>query len=229
MTSIPLIISQPHPCSYLDGHTAQASFVSRAFPMTAPLYSQLIGYGYRRSGDDVYKPSCPSCRLCVPSRLLAKDFKPNRSQKRCQKTNSGTVVIIKPPLYEQAHFDLYLRYQLSRHHEGGMADCTPGDYLSFLSSTWCNTHFVEFSIANKLAAVAVVDQLDNALSAVYTFFDPDLADHSLGTYAVLWQVQQALQQQLEFVYLGFWVDNSQKMAYKSHFRPLQLLSNGQWF
>jgi len=229
MTSIPLIKSQPHPCSYLARHTAQASFVSPAFPMTALLYSQLIGYGFRRSGDDVYKPSCPACTLCIPSRLLAKDFKPNRSQKRCQKTNHNTEVIIKPPLYEQAHYDLYLRYQLSRHHEDGMADCTPEDYIGFLSSTWCNTHFVEFSIANKLAAVAVVDQLDNALSAVYTFYDPDLADHSLGTYAVLWQVQQALQQQREFVYLGFWVDNSQKMAYKSHFQPLQLLSNGQWF
>jgi len=99
MTSIPLIKSQPHPCSYLARHTAQASFVSPAFPMTALLYSQLIGYGFRRSGDDVYKPSCPACTLCIPSRLLAKDFKPNRSQKRCQKTNHNTEVIIKPPLY----------------------------------------------------------------------------------------------------------------------------------
>jgi arginine-tRNA-protein transferase len=228
VTSIPLIKTHPHPCSYLSGEAAQSHFVNPAFPMTAAIYAKLIEHGFRRSGDNVYKPYCSHCTSCIASRLAVSEFKPNRSQKRCQKNNHNTQATIKAPVFEQAHYDLYLRYQLTRHSDGDMVNGSPEEYLSFLNCSWCDTCFVEFSINQQLAAIAVVDRLDNALSAVYTFFDPQFANRSLGTYAVLWQIQQAIVEQREFVYLGFWIENCQKMAYKSHFQPMQLLVKDQW-
>jgi arginine-tRNA-protein transferase len=109
-----------------------------------------------------------------------------------------------------------------------MAKSSPEDYLDFLSSSWCETRFVEFSINGRLAAVAVVDQTNNAWSAVYTFFDPDFSAYSPGVYAVLWQIEQARQAGREFLYLGFWIQSCKKMAYKTQYQPMQLLVNQQW-
>lgn len=228
MMRIPLIKTRPHSCGYLPNHSAQSCFVSPALPMTAGIYGKLIAHGFRRSGDEVYKPDCFACSKCIPTRLQSQYFKPNRSQKRCLQKHQNTQVLIKPPVFEAAHYDLYQRYQLSRHGDGEMARCTPEEYLDFLASRWCETQFVEFTIDGQLAAVAVVDCLENALSAVYTFYEPDLARYSLGTYAVLWQIQQAVLQNLEFVYLGFWVADCQKMAYKSQFQPLQKFEQHDW-
>ncbi|GAB6141221.1 arginyltransferase [Methylosoma difficile] len=228
LISIPLVKTYPHPCSYIENAAAQSHFVNTDFPMTASIYAQLIEHGFRRSGDDVYRPGCPYCTSCLSSRLSVKDFKPNRSQKRCQANNQNTQVVIKPPVFEQAHYDLYLRYQQARHCDGDMATCSPEQYIAFLGSTWCDTVFVEFSIDQQLVAVAVVDRLDNALSAVYTFFDPNFPSHSLGTYAVLWQIQHALAERREYVYLGFYIENSAKMSYKKNFQPMQLLVDGRW-
>jgi arginine-tRNA-protein transferase len=156
------------------------------------------------------------------------DFKPDRSQQRCWRKNSQTTAIIKPAVFEQAHYELYLRYQQTRHTGGNMAESSPDEYIDFLSSSWGNTVFVEFSINDELAGVAIVDQLDNALSAVYTFFDPKFSSYSLGVYAVLWQIDYAKLQHKNFLYLGFWIQACQKMAYKSHYQPLQLFRNKQW-
>ncbi len=123
---------------------------------------------------------------------------------------------------------MYMRYQKQRHQEGGMADSSPDDYISFLASDWCNTLFVEFSINGELAAIAIVDLLDNALSAVYTFFEPELSSYSLGTYAVLWQIEHAKEMDLEFVYMGFWIKNCQKMSYKTQYQPIQGFINNEW-
>lgn len=228
MISIPLILTQTHPCSYLDGELAQSLFVHPSCRLTTSIYAQLIEKGFRRSGDEVYKPHCPQCSACVPARLAVNQFQANRSQKRCLQRNINTVAIVKPPVFEQAHYDLYLRYQSIRHNDGDMAHSSQDDYLDFLGSSWCDTKFVEFSINNELACVAVIDQLDNALSAVYTFFDPEFSSYSLGVYAVLWQIEQARRQHREYLYLGFWIKACKKMTYKSDYQPLQLLIDNQW-
>ncbi|UOA08875.1 arginyltransferase [Methylobacter sp. S3L5C] len=228
MTSIPLFLSQKHPCSYLDGEQAQSVFVHPSYPITPSIYAQLIARGFRRSGDEVYAPHCSHCSACIPVRLPVKKFKPSRSQKRCLHKNIDTQVTVKPAIFEQAHYDMYLRYQNVRHSEGSMADASPDDYLDFLGSSWCDTRFIEFSIDNELAGIAVIDQFDQAWSAVYTFFEPKFSDYSLGVFAVLWQIEQVLLQQKEFLYLGFWIKACKKMAYKSDYQPIELLIDNQW-
>ncbi|MGZ5620172.1 MAG: arginyltransferase [Methylobacter sp.] len=228
MASIPLLITAPHPCSYLEGEQAQTAFISPSFTLNTAVYSHLIAHGFRRSGDDVYRPQCARCSQCVPVRLPVTQFKPNRSQKRCLHKNRQTTAIIKPAAFEQVHYDLYLRYQNQRHADGSMANSSPDEYIKFLSSSWCNTQFVEFFCDGELAAVAIVDRLYNALSAVYTFFDPKFSNNSLGVYAVLWQIQHAQKLGLEWLYLGFWIADCQKMNYKDQYQPLQGFIDQQW-
>jgi arginyl-tRNA--protein-N-Asp/Glu arginylyltransferase len=228
MTSIPLFLTHEHPCSYLDGEIAQTAFVQTSFHTLPSIYPKLIAKGFRRSGNEVYITHCARCSACIPARLEVAKFKASRKQKRCWKKNINTQAIVKPPVFEQAHYDMYLRYQNIRHNEGSMAHSSPDEYLNFLSSTWCNTQFIEFSINNELAGVAVIDRLDNALSAVYTFFEPKFSSYSLGVYAVLWQIEQAKLQHREFLYLGFWIENCKKMSYKIEYRPIQLLMNNVW-
>jgi arginyl-tRNA--protein-N-Asp/Glu arginylyltransferase len=228
MTAIALFLTAPHPCSYLDEESAQSVFVDPALPLTPTIYAELLSLGFRRSGDQVYRPYCQACQACIPIRLPVATFSPNRRQKRCWQKNSQTLAVIKPPVFDDAHYQLYLRYQQARHAGGEMADSTPEDYLGFLGNSWGKTLFVEFFIDKQLAGLAVIDQTDNALSAVYTFFDPAFADYSLGTYAVLWQIELARQQQQAFVYLGFWIAECKKMAYKNQYKPMQLFIDNQW-
>ena len=228
MKSIPLILSQKHPCSYLDNHQAQSLFVHPAYQLTPFVYARLMTQGFRRSGDHVYSPHCQHCSACIPIRLAVTNFKHTRNHKRCLGKNINTKAIIKQPVFEQAHYDMYLRYQTARHNDGEMANASPENYLKFLGSSWCNTVFVEFSINNELAGIAIIDQFDQAWSAVYTFFEPRFSNYSLGVYAVLWQIEEVKQQQKEFLYLGFWIKDCQKMAYKSNYQPFQLLIDAEW-
>ncbi len=228
MKTLPLFLTEEHPCSYLEGELARSVFVHPSCTMTTLLYGRLMEQGFRRSGDDVYKPYCQHCSACIPVRLAVFEFKQNRSQKRCWEKNRAIQVQIKPAVFEQAHYEMYLRYQTIRHTDGDMARSSPDDYLGFLSSSWCNTQFVEFSINGRLAGIAVVDLFDNAWSAVYTFFEPEFSGYGLGVYAVLWQIEQAKSEHREFLYLGYWIQACKKMAYKSNYQPLQLLLNKQW-
>jgi leucyl-tRNA---protein transferase len=228
MISIPLFLTEKHQCSYLEDEEAQPAFVHPLFEMTPAIYSQLIEQGYRRSGDEVYSPHCASCSACIPVRLKVSEFIPNHNQTRCLHKNKDTEFIIKPAEFEQSHYDIYLRYQDKRHSEGAMAHSSQNEYLHFLKSAWCDTRFVEFVIDGELAAVAVVDNLENALSAVYTFFDPRFSNKSPGVYAVLWEIEWAKQLNKEFIYLGFWIKRCKKMSYKSNYQPLQIYKNKQW-
>ncbi len=228
MISVPLWLTAEHACSYLDDKLAQSAVVDPSFTLDPQLYSRLIEHGFRRSGDQVYKTYCSSCQACVPTRIHVGEFLPNRKQKRCAERNAQTLVTIKPAAFDPRHFDLYRHYQAARHGKGDAATVSPEDYMQFLGSSWCDTWFVEFSISGNLAAVAVVDVLDHALSAVYTFFDPAFADYSPGVFAVLWQVDQAKKLNLDYVYLGFWIKNCRKMSYKIQYQPLQGLIDQQW-
>lgn len=228
MTSIPLWLSAEQSCGYLDHRMSQSAFVHPEVEMDGQLYSRLIEQGFRRSGNHVYKPYCDGCNECIPTRLRAADFKADRQQKRCLKRNQQTRVVVKNAEFDPRHFDLYRRYVQTRHDKPGGDEPTAEDYINFLGSRWCETWFVEFLIGGQLAAVAVVDVLDHGLSAVYTFFDPDFSDYSPGVLAVLWQIEQAQQLGLEYVYLGFWIKQCRKMRYKSQYQPLSGLINGQW-
>ena len=228
MISIPLFLTDQSPCSYLEKRNSQSIFIHPSFSLDTHFYSQLIEQGFRRSGSQVYTPQCPGCSECIPTRLMVKHFSPSKNQRRCIKKNALTSIIIKPAQFEQAHYDMYMRYQQGRHQDGGMAESTEEDYVNFLTSDWCKTLFVEFLVDNECAAVAIIDLLDNALSAVYTFFDPKFSHLSLGTYAVLWQIEHAKSLNLDFVYLGFWIKNCGKMTYKTQYQPIQGFIDKEW-
>lgn len=227
MISVPLWLAAEHACSYLDRQIAQSLVVDTDFALNPSLYSALVAQGFRRSGDMVYKPHCQYCQACIASRVKVTDFKPSRQQKRCVKHNMHTQVNIKPAVFDEAHFALYRQYQAARHTLEG-ASISRAEYMQFLASSWCNTWFVEFVIDNQLAAIAVVDVLDDGLSAVYTFFDSAFSAHSPGVFAVLWQIEMAKQLELDYVYLGFWIQDCQKMNYKNQYQPLSGLINQQW-
>jgi arginine-tRNA-protein transferase len=196
--------------------------------MNSPLYGMLAVHGFRRSGEYVYRPHCPTCRACIPARIPVQRFRGNRNQRRTARRNAELTVLRRDDSFRKEHFDLYYRYLDARHPEGEMANPSPEDFRRFLTSGWSDTQFVEFRHDNRLAAVTVVDRLPDALSAVYTFFAPEHASRSLGRYAILWQIQEALRLGLPYVYLGYWIDGCRKMAYKREYQPLEGLIDGEW-
>lgn len=228
MSSIPLYLGHQHDCDYLPGRLAQSAFVRPGFSLTTPQYSQLVAQGFRRSGALVYRPHCKACSACIPVRVPCQDFKPSRSQRRILKKNADLSVEACLPEWNDNHFLLYKRYLDSRHTHGSMADATEEDYIRFLTNDWGDICFYEFRLKSSVVAVAVVDHLSTALSAVYTFFEPELADRSLGVYAVLWQINQSLELQLSHLYLGYWIQDCRKMSYKDQYRPLELYIQSTW-
>jgi arginine-tRNA-protein transferase len=221
-------LTAPYPCSYLDGMEARSQVAAPAHLIGPAVYSRLVTEGFRRSGHYTYRPHCHGCRRCVPVRIKVESFSPSRSQSRCLRQNRALEARLLPLQYRDEHFELYRRYQRVRHKGGGMDLDDSDQYTQFLLSSQVDTSLVEFRNADKLVMVAVVDRVDDGLSAVYTFFDPDLEKRGLGNYAVLWQVEFARALGLPFVYLGYWIEESRKMAYKSNYRPLQGLVEGRW-
>ena len=218
-----------HPCGYYGERVARNLVIdplARGLPQG---YGTALERGFRRSGGHVYRPHCAACRACVASRVPVADFKPDRSQRRCLKRNADLVLRVAPPLRTSENFALYRRYLAARHPDGGMDDPIAEDFERFLSCAWSPTRFLELrDEQEKLLAVAVTDVLPQGLSAVYTFYDPDQADRSLGTLAILRQIEWARSQHLAHLYLGYWIEGHPKMDYKARFRPLERLRDGQW-
>lgn len=217
-----------HPCSYLPGKIAVTLFVDPKSEVDTHLYSELSDLGFRRSGSYVYRPHCRSCKACVPVRLPVNEFTPTRQQKRVWKKNQDIEVREVSPAFREEHYTLYERYINERHADGDMYPPSTEQFHSFLTSDWSKTCFYEFRVEGKLVAVAVTDIMENGLSAVYTFYDPDEEKRSLGTFAILWQMEACKQQDLSYLYLGYWIKNSPKMNYKVGFRPIELLINSEW-
>jgi len=218
----------PHPCSYLPGRTATTLFIDPRYPLDGDKYARFTRLGFRRSGDLVYRPHCRDCSACTPVRIPVERFVPNRSQRRVLKRNEDLGICARPSTFAPEHFNLYLRYQAMRHAGGGMDDPDPQKYVNFLMGRQVETVFYEMRRGDELLAVAVVDQLPDGLSAVYTFFDPREHRRSLGTFAILWQVEHARRAGLPWVYLGYWIAESRKMAYKASFQPLEAYRHGRW-
>lgn len=218
----------PYACSYLDDHQARSQVAAPAEAVDANVYSQLIGLGFRRSGHFTYRPYCDVCRACVSVRIPAEKFVPDRSQTRALRRHGNLSTRILPLVFVDEHFQLYRRYQRARHDGGGMSEDDPAQYAEFILKSHVESWLVEFREQGVLRMVSLIDRLDDGLSAVYTFFDPDLPRTSYGVYNVLWQVDLARQLKLSYVYLGYWIAQSPKMAYKTRYQPLERLDDGRW-
>jgi arginine-tRNA-protein transferase len=223
-----LYLTTEHECGYLPGRMATNLVPDPSVPMTMGLYSQLIELGYRRSGNHTYRPHCRNCRECIPCRIPVHRFRPNRSQRRCLlKNNTCTTHLVKAGFREE-QFQLYQRYVNARHADGNMANPTPEEYQHFLYSDWSDTFFIEIRENGSLLAVAVCDRVNSGLSAVYSFFKPDLPGRGLGTYCILKMIEQTKRQELDYLYLGYLIHGSSKMRYKQNFQPLEAFINNQW-
>ncbi len=218
----------PYACSYLDDHQARSQVAVPAEAIDSTVYSQLVGLGFRRSGHFTYRPYCDVCRACVPVRIPVAHFVPDRSQRRTLRRHGGLSTRILPLGFFDEHFQLYRRYQQARHDGGGMSEDDPTQYAEFILKSRVESWLVEFREQGVLRMVSLIDRLDDGLSAVYTFFDPDQPRTAYGVYNVLWQVDLARRLQLSYLYLGYWIAESPKMAYKTRYQPLERLDDGRW-
>ncbi|MFZ5522986.1 MAG: arginyltransferase [Pseudomonadota bacterium] len=274
LSALHFYLTAPYPCSYLPDLQARSQVATPAFLINTPVYSELVRHGFRRSGTYTYRPRCDNCNACVPLRVLAKQFKANRSQRRAWKLHAGLAATLHPLQDNPEHFDLYQRYQNARHKDGGMDNEDRESYQNFLLQSHVDSVLVEFrdpfdradgttdmttshltnpaknagqvigySHSTKPASgqvagyqdrqgalrmVSVIDLLSDGLSSVYTFYEPGLPQARFGIYNVLWQIELCRKLGLDFVYLGYWIAHSRKMAYKTQYRPAQGLIDGEW-
>lgn len=226
--TVTLYAGAPHVCSYLPGEVAVTQFVDPNLVMSTTLYSELVDVGFRRSGEHVYRPRCRQCDACIPARIPVEDFAPARRQRRIWRRNQDLCVQLTGGGASEEQFALYRRYMAARHAGGGMDVTDPMQYRAFLFSSWSDTRCVEFRAGERLLAVAIIDWLRQGWSAVYTYYEPEAPQRSLGVYAVLWQIEQCRRLGLPWVYLGYWIPACAKMRYKAEFQPLELYRDARW-
>jgi arginyl-tRNA--protein-N-Asp/Glu arginylyltransferase len=228
LQKIQFYATTPYSCGYLAGKLAQSLIAAPHHLIDASTYSGLIQLGFRRSGKFAYRPHCENCNACVPVRIPVAEFIAKRSQRRAKKQHQDLHASIIPLTYSEEHFQLYLAYQLARHPDNSNEQDTVEQYRNFLVQSNVETLLIEFRLEGVLKMVSVVDIVRDGISAVYTFYDASDKSASYGTYNILWLIEWAQQLKVEFLYLGYWIAESQKMAYKKNFTPQEGLIDGEW-
>ena len=218
----------PYGCSYLPGRIARSQVATPTHLIDAPTYGELVRAGFRRSGVFTYRPYCDACRECLPMRVLAASFVATRSQRRALKQHANLTAHERPLTFKEEHYALYQHYQAMRHQGGGMDQDSRDQYAHFLLQTHVDSKLIEFREDGVLRMVSIIDVLSDGYSSVYTFYDPDQTGASYGTYAIVWQLVQCRQLGLPYLYVGYWIKDSRKMAYKINFRPAEIFRLGQW-
>ncbi len=244
LTALQFYATAPYPCSYLPGKTARSQVATPSHLIHADLYGELVNAGFRRSGLYTYRPYCDECNACTATRIPVKEFLPNRSQKRSWKKHAGLDIRILNLGYQEEHYQLYQHYQHVRHasddhdedqHPNQDQDQDSQDqYMQFLLQSRVNSRIIEFrdgpndSQPGRLRMISMIDILDQGISSVYTFFDTSNTSASYGSFSILWQIQQALDLDLPYLYLGYYIQESKKMSYKAKFQPIEGLRDGHW-
>lgn len=234
LTALQFYATAPYPCSYLPGKTARSQVATPSHLIHADLYGELVNAGFRRSGLYTYRPYCDECNACTATRIPVEDFKPNRSQRRSWKRHAELDIRVLNLGYQEEHYQLYRQYQAVRHAGGGIAQDDQDQYMQFLLQSRVNSRIIEFRDGShdthpgRLRMVSMVDILDQGISSVYTFFDVSDTSASYGNFSILWQIQRALELGLPYIYLGYYIQSSEKMSYKAKFQPIEGLINDHW-
>ena len=229
-------ISKTVGCSYLpDRHERLVFTVARSPAVGTVQYNKLAQLGFRRSRHTLYRPHCPSCTACRSVRIRVNEFKPSRSQRRVRNRNCDLRRIVKEPVADREQYALFRKYLCARHENGQMCDFDYGSYTGMIEESPVDSCLVLYlredsagPNGSTLVAAALTDVLEDGLSMVYSFFDPDILRNSVGTHVILDHVELAAEFGLDYVYLGYWVPGSDKMDYKTRFLPLEIHDNGAW-